>query len=124
MVRRTPRAAKQPSTLEAVRAQSVLLEQLGSRMDVVLEAVNGSAQRLDTKIDAVEVRLSGRISVLEEVVRESSRDIRKHSQDIRDLREEVAGLRHDFDHREELGRVGALEARVSAIESRLAAPSR
>ena len=43
---------------------------------------------------------------------------------IRSLRDEVAGLRHDFDHRQELGRVDALEVRVSAIESRLGVPSR
>ena len=84
---------------------------------MVLQAVNGAEQRLDAKIDSAVAQLSDRISVLEEVVR-------NHSGEIRALRDEVAGLRHDFDHRQELGRVGALEARVSAIEARLAVRSR
>ena len=91
---------------------------------MVLEAVTGFERRLDAKIDATEARLSDRISVLEEVVRQNSRDILKNSADIRALRDEVAGLRHDFEHRQELGRIDVLESRVSAIESRLAIPSR
>ncbi len=131
MAQRNPRGTKPPSRADTARAHGVLLEHLGSQMNMVLEAVTGFERRLDAKIDATEARLSDRISVLEEVVRQNSRDIlknseelRKHSADIRALRDEVAGLRHDFDHRQELGRVGALEARVSAIESRLALPSR
>jgi hypothetical protein len=93
-------------------------------MDVILEAVNGNAQRPDTKIDAAVARLSDRISLLEEVVRKHSGEIRALREEVASLRDEVTGLRHDFDHRQELGRVGALEARVSAIESRLAIPFR
>src|ERR1700722_16766318 len=138
MAQRNPRGTKPPSRAETSRAHGVLLEQLGSRMNMVLEAVTGFERRLDAKIDATEARLSERISVLEEVVRQNSRDIlknsedirknsddiRKNSADIRALRDEVAGLRHDFDHRQELGRIDVLESRVSAIESRLAIPSR
>jgi hypothetical protein len=138
MAQRNPRGTKLPSRSETARAHGVLLEQLGSQMNVVLEAVTGFEQRLDAKLDASEARLSDRISVLEEVVRQNSRDIqknsadiqknsediRKQSVDIRSLGDEVAGLRHDFDHRQELGRVDALEVRVSAIESRLAVLSR
>ena len=131
MAQRNPRGTKLPSRSETARAHGVLLEQLGSQMNVVLEAVTGFERRLDAKIDASEARLSDRISVLEEVVRQNSRDIqknsediRRHSAEIRSLRDEVAGLRHDFDHRQELGRVDALEVRVSAIESRLGVLSR
>jgi len=112
MVRRTRSETKPPTLAESVRAQGVLLEQLGSRMELVLEAVTGSEKRLDAKIDALEARLSERIVVLEQVVRRSSEDIRA-------VREEVARLRYDFDHREERGRMDALEARVAALESRL-----
>ena len=131
MAQRNPRGTKLPSRSETARAHGVLLEQLGSQMNVVLEAVTGFERRLDAKIDASEARLSDRISVLEEVVRQNSRDIqknsedsRRHSAEIRSRRDEVAGLRHDFDHRQELGRVDALEVRVSAIESRLGVLSR
>ena len=145
MAQRTPRGTKPPSRTETARAHGVLLEQLGSQMNMVLEAVTGFERRLDAKIDATEARLSERISILEQVVRQNSRDIQKNSADIqknsadiqknsadiqknsadiRALRDEVAGLRHDFDHRQELGRIDLLESRVTAIESRLAVPSR
>jgi hypothetical protein len=65
------------------------------------------------------VRLSQRIRVLEEVVRQNSADIRMNSVDIRDLRDEVARLRYDFDHRPELGKVAVLEGRVTALEQRV-----
>jgi predicted RNase H-like nuclease (RuvC/YqgF family) len=89
-----------------------VLERIESQMQAVLEAVTCSSEWLDAKIDAVEERLSRRISTLEQVVRQSSRE-------VRDLRDEVARLRHDFDHCEERGRMDALEARVAALESRL-----
>jgi hypothetical protein len=134
MAQRNPRGTKPPSRADTARAHGVLLEQLGSQMNMVLEAVSGAEQRLDAKIDSAVAQLSDRISVLEEVVRKHSGDIRALGDEVAGLRNEVAGLRdevaglrgevtglrHDFDHRQELGRVGALEARVSAIESRLA----
>lgn len=108
-----------------------MLEQLGSQMKGVLEAVTGAEQRLDAKIDAVNAGLTGRIDDLTDVVRQNSKDIRKNSEDIRKNSEDIrtlsaefAGLRHGFDHREERGRVSALEARVSAIETRLTTATR
>jgi len=96
-----------------------VLERIESQMSAVVEAVTTSTQRLDAKIDAMGAQLSERISVLEQVVRQNSVDIRKNSEEIVALRNEVARLRHDFDHREERGRVDALEARVAALETRL-----
>jgi methyl-accepting chemotaxis protein len=122
------------------RAVGVMFEQIQSQMNVVLEAVTSGLTRLENKIDGVEARLSERISVLEQVVRQNSLDIRKNSEDIRknsedirknsedirknsdeirELREEVARLRHDFEHRAELTRIADLEGRVAAIERRL-----
>jgi hypothetical protein len=96
----------------AMRAHGVILEQMQSQMNVVLEAVTGMRREIKADLSAIEIRLSERISVLEQVVRASSTD-------VRDLREEVARLRHDFEHRSELGRLAALEERVQAIETRL-----
>ena len=104
---------------ETVRGFGVVLERIEAQMGMVLEAVTSSSQRLDAKIDAPEARLSQRISDLEQVLRRNSEDIRQNSGDIRDLRDELARLRHDFDHREERGRMDALEARVTALEVRL-----
>jgi polyhydroxyalkanoate synthesis regulator phasin len=89
-----------------------VLERIESQMGVVLEAVNSSAQSLDAKIDALDARLSERISRLEDAVRQNSADIEA-------LRSAVARLRHDFDHREGRGRIDALEARVAVLEGRL-----
>ncbi len=128
------------STAESIRAFGVVLERVESQMSAVLEAVATTRHELNAKLDASEARLSERISVLEQVVRQNSVDIRKNSEDIlvlrgevsdlrgevsdlrgevSDLRAEVARLRHDFDHREERGRMDALEARVAALETRL-----
>ena len=101
---------------DATRAQNVLLEQLRSQMDGVLEAVTGSRAHLEAKMETLEKGLSERIRMLEEVVRQNSKD-------IRDLRDEVARLRYDFDHRAELGRVAALEGRVAALEKRVGVTS-
>lgn len=131
--RRPAGARRAPSTAESIRALGVVLERIESQMIGVIEAVTSSSERLDAKIDGVESRLLQRITTLEEAVRENSVDIQKNSQDIqrnsRDiqkntedivaLRNEVALLRHDFDHREERGRMDALEARVAALEARV-----
>lgn len=133
MTKRSPSRAKPPTMRESVRAMGVLYEQLGSQMTNVAEAVTTFRSELRGDVSALEARLAGRISVLEEVVRENSAEVRKNSiatqensaaiqqssAAIRTLREEVAGLRGDFERRAEIGRVGALEARVTAIETRL-----
>lgn len=137
---RQERKPRSPSLAETMRAHGVILEDIRSQMAVVVESVTSTRTELKADIAALDRKLSERISVLEEVVRQNSKDIRKNSddirknsddicknsedirknsQDIRALREEVARLRHDFDHREERGRVGALEARVAAIEAHL-----
>jgi hypothetical protein len=122
MPRRTPpRGPETPTPIDDVlRAHGVVLEDIRSRMEMVVEAVTVTRTELKADLHALDSRLSERISILEDAVRENSRDIRKNSEDICTLREQVAGLRHDFDHREEIGRLTGLEARVAAIETRLA----
>lgn len=107
------RTSEDPAST-AARAHSVVLEQIHSQMNVVVEAVTGMEERFMRELAAAEARLSERISVLEQVVRQNS-------DDIRDLREELARLRHDFDHRSELDRLESLEDRVAALEARLGA---
>jgi hypothetical protein len=121
----------------------VVLERIESQMAAVLEAVTSSSDRLDARIDLLEARLSERISALEDVVRQHSERlsaleqvVREHSERLSSVENEVAGLknevagltievarlRHDFDHREERGRMEALEVRVAALETRLGLP--
>jgi hypothetical protein len=129
MPRRTPPRGPGTTTPvdDVLRAHGVVLEDIRSRMEMVVEAVTVTRTELKADLHALDSRLSERISILEGAVRENSRDIRKNSEEIRKnsedictLREQVAGLRHDFDHREEIGRLTGLEARVTAIETRLA----
>jgi hypothetical protein len=123
---------------EAAHAAGVRVEQLESSVHVILEAVTGLGQELRGEMQALGTKLSGRIDNLEDAVRTNSADIRQNSADIRTnsadilqntadikaLRMELTGFRHDFDHREERGRVSALEQRVSAIETQLSTASR
>jgi predicted RNase H-like nuclease (RuvC/YqgF family) len=129
----TTRRPGEPDWKELSRAHGVVLEEIRSQMNAVLEAVQGSEQRLERKIDSLDAHLSQRISVLEQVVRQNTEDIRTLRGEMTELRGEVAGLRaevhelrdevarlrHDFDHREGSGRDAALEARVAVIEARL-----
>jgi chromosome segregation ATPase len=157
MPRRNPPRGPQDSAPvdDVLRAHGVVLEDIRSRMEMVVEAVTLTRTELKADLRGLDERLSARISTLEEAVRENSRDILKNtddirqnsadirqnsadirqnsadirqnsadigqnSADIRTLREQIAGLRHDFDHRGEIGRLTGLEARVAAIETRLA----
>ncbi len=81
-------------------------------MQFVIEAVTGMREDFDTKLTALEARLSDRIRILEDVVR-------KNSEDIRQLRLEVAGLRRDFERREEPEQLQALEERVYQVEQKV-----
>jgi hypothetical protein len=133
---RTTGAGRPASAAASIRGFGVVLERIESQMAAVLEAVTSSSDRLDTRIDTLEARLSRRISALEDVVRQHSERVsaleqvvREHSKrigglenEVVSLKNEVARLRHDFDHREERGRMEALEVRVAALEARLGLP--
>ena len=145
MVRRSSPGTKPPTAKQAAHAAGVRVDQLESSVHVILEAVTGLGQELRGEMQALGATLSGRIDNLEDAVRTNSADIRTNSADIRQnsadilqnsadilqntadikaLRVELTGFRHDFDHREERGRVTALEQRVSAIETQLSTASR
>jgi hypothetical protein len=117
MVRRSSPGTKPPTAKEAAHAAGVRVEQLESSVKVILEAVTGLGQELRAEMQGLGAKLSGKIEDLEDVVRTNSADIKA-------LRVELTGFRHDFDHREERGRVSALEQRVSAIETQLSTASR
>jgi chromosome segregation ATPase len=137
---RSTRRSAAPRDDDAQRARDVVLERIESQLQVVAEAVTSLSAQLDSKLGALEERLSARISVLEAVVRKNSEDIRKNSEDIRknsddirknsdDIRKnsddiralhaEVAQLRRDFEHRAELAQMKALEERVARVEAKL-----
>jgi hypothetical protein len=131
MVRRSSPGTKPSTAKEAAHAAGVRVEQMQSDIKGILEAVTGLGQELRGEMQALGAKLSGKIEDLEDVVRTNSADIKalraeftglRH--DFTGLRHDFTGLRHDFDHREERGRVSALEDRVSAIETQLSTASR
>jgi hypothetical protein len=87
-------------------------DSVDARLTGLSDRIDSLDARLSGRIDSLEARLSGRIESLEAAVIH-------HSAEIRSLRADLTAFRHDFDHREELGRLGALETRVTAIESKL-----
>lgn len=112
---------------EGTRAHLVLLEDMKSQIQVVLEAVTSSREELRRDLREVDERLGARIANLEAAVKQNSTDIKQNSADIkqntadiRSVREEVAGLRRDFDRRPELERMKALEDRVARVEAKVA----
>jgi len=122
-VRRSP-GTKPPTAKEVALAAGARVEQMQSDIKVILDEVTGIRRELTGEIRAVRTELSAKVDDLRDVVRTNSADIRQNSADIRALRAEVRDFRHDFDHREERGRVTALEERVSAIETQLSTASR
>jgi uncharacterized coiled-coil DUF342 family protein len=128
---------------EMMRAHGDVLEDIRSLLAALLEATKSTETTLRAEIRELRRELSERISILEEVVRQSSADILTLGQGVGELRQRttrverevaelrlevtelrrgVTGLRHDFDHREERGRLSSLEARVAAVETRLGIP--
>jgi chromosome segregation ATPase len=107
-----------------VRAIAVMVERLESSVRGLAEGMTALREGFKGDLDALEQRLSSRISVVEEVVRKNSDDIRKNSDDIRKnsddirlLRIEVAELRLSFGKSD--GRMHDLERRLDAVEARL-----
>jgi hypothetical protein len=83
MPRRTPpRATKEPTTSEQIRALGVVMEDMRSQMALVVEATTATRTELRADMREMRVELSDRISVLEQVVRQNSSDIQKNSADI------------------------------------------
>ncbi len=98
-----------------------LLESMDKKLDILSEGVVSVRQELIRRMDDGFKRVTDRIELLEGVVKQNSADIKQNSADIKELREELARLRHDFDRREDLARIAALETRVTEIERKLRA---
>ncbi|OGQ04798.1 MAG: hypothetical protein A2W61_04810 [Deltaproteobacteria bacterium RIFCSPLOWO2_01_44_7] len=77
------------STKEYQHYNAVLLEEIRSQMNGVIETVQLTGQRLDEKIDGVEKRLTERLEIVEMVVRGNSEDIKKNSEDIKKNSEDI-----------------------------------
>ncbi len=112
----------------AAHRMNVLLEDIQSKFEIVLEAVNSSRDYLDRKFEARFVAIEERLSNLEFAVRQNSKDILALREDVNHLRKDVDLLRKDFDHlrkdfdqRQELQRIAALERRVDALEKQRSA---
>ena len=120
MVRRKSRGAKEPTAKEIAHAAGVRVEQSQSEFRILLEGFRTLEDSVNREVGSLRGDMRDVGNRLDRV----EAAVTQHSAEIRGLRADVQGLRHDFDHREELGRVSALESRVSAIETRLATAPR
>ncbi len=112
---------------DALHRFNVLLEDVRSQQNAMLEAIASMGESLERKFDERFTRIEQRLEILESVVRQNSEDIRKNSEDIRKnsedietMRIELQRLRKDFDTRDERAQIRALEERVGRLEQRLA----
>ena len=104
-------------------SRRIRIDSLDARLSDWIDSRNA---RLSGRIDSLDASLSGRFRFPRRppvgphrVTR--GRGDRSQRRD-RSLRAELTAFRHDFDHREDLGRLRALETRVTAIESKLGLP--
>jgi chromosome segregation ATPase len=122
-------AAKKTATHRALAPHDlgVLLEDLRSQQQAMLESIQSWGERLTRTMDERFSRVEERLDMLESAVRQNSADIQKNSADIRknsadiaELQAEVRKLRADFDSREERAKLILLEDRVTKLEKRRA----
>lgn len=96
------------ATKEDLRAMGVMLERLDGTVRLLAEGLVATREQLERRIDEQGERLSARITLLEEAVREHGRAMHRYGED-------VAKLRHDFVHRT---RLESLEYRLAVLEER------
>jgi predicted trehalose synthase len=98
-----------------IRGVGAVVEQIRSNVAAIAESFGDTARKSDLR--AVDERLTARVSLVEDAVRELACDVRANSQDVRGIRNEVAQLRLQLERRD-LG-VEELERRVREVEKRL-----
>jgi hypothetical protein len=108
------------ATSNDVRAIGGMVERLESSVNALAEGLTSFRSELKTDLRALEIRLTERIELLEDVVRKNSEDIRKNSEDIRLMKIEIAELRLRFDRRD----TGMTSWRAASLRSRSGSASR
>ncbi len=91
-----------------IRAVGASVERVESHVRGLAEALTSTREQLERKIDSLEARLTARIALLEDVVRQSSKDIQT-------LKLELIDMKLQLVRREKLDE---LDARVAALEER------
>jgi DNA repair ATPase RecN len=97
----------------------VILEEIRSQNRTTIEAVEAARVVLEQRIDRLDQETRSRDGLLERAIRENSLEIRQHGVDIRDLKSAVN--QNSIDIRSLTARVEALarlEERVAALERR------
>ncbi|SRR5260221_4876581 len=109
--------AQLESVRDEIREIGVIVERTEAKVSFLAEALVSTRDELKRDIADVRSDLGGQIGILEEVVRENSRDIRQNSTDICALRDEVRELRLRHDRRD--GDMQELQRSVSALRRRI-----
>lgn len=91
---------------------AILLEDIRHKMETVIEATQSTKIELKDEIKALRDDLSGRIDIVEGVLRHHSVGIQKLNHDVAGLKTDVGGLKTD---------VGGLKSEMRQMEDRLSA---
>ena len=78
-----------PNKKEQLHYNAILLEEIRSQMNGVIETVQLTKESLETKIDESKDELKQEIQILQIAVGKNSEDIKKNSEDIKRLEQKL-----------------------------------
>lgn len=110
--------APPPAENDPMGRVELLLEAMRADNRATYEALVTFSQSMDRKLADLRAELTARLDVLEAVVRQNSRDIRKNSEDILRLDQSVREMREDLALKASRADLEKLEKRVAALEQR------
>lgn len=84
-----------PTEKEQIRYNAVLLEEIRSQTNAVIETVDLTRTTLEEKIDGVEKRLTDRIEIVEMVVKANSAKLQEHDLRFEKIDQRFDGLEKD-----------------------------
>jgi len=96
---------------------AVLLEQLKSQMDLVIEGMHGTKESLTRRMDGFEERVNERFDILEAVVRGHSAELQEIRSDMSGVKSEIHGLKSDMGGMK--SEVHGLKSDMKSMEERL-----
>jgi methyl-accepting chemotaxis protein len=101
-----------------IRGVGALVERLESKIEILAEGMVAMRDGWRTELRSTEERLSERMTIIEEVVRQNSTDIRENREAIRENREAIEVNRVAI--RENADGIGELRAKVTDLQADVA----
>ena len=97
MAKQKARLPVNPTPKEQSHYNAVLLEEVRSQMNTVIETMEVNHTQLNEKIDGVEMRLTDRIEIVETVVKRNSAKLQEHDQRFDRLETDVKEIKAKLD---------------------------